>query len=202
MEFDFAGEHLSDEFGGYMNGGAQTGRLAAVTAIRRIKRNKGQELRDTKLRSKEVVSDEEKVRERRRSGSEQSSNKPLQRGTQLSPLTYKHGCKSGFSNILPDMFNRHYSVSRLENQPNILVALAALTTTCTTIPEYQQESAAYDPWSTWFVIAHFLRHPVVLTDWLSAITALGVDSLPSLANLSRSAWLSFCQTPSIRHKRK
>lgn len=32
----FAGEHLSDEFGGYMNGGAQTGRLAAVTAIRRI----------------------------------------------------------------------------------------------------------------------------------------------------------------------
>jgi len=73
----FAGEHLSDEFG-YMNGGAQTGRLAAVTAIRRIKRNKGQELRDTKLRSKEVVSDEEKVRERRRSGSEQSSNKPLQ----------------------------------------------------------------------------------------------------------------------------
>jgi len=45
-------------------------RLAAVTSAK--------ELRDTKLRSKEVVSDEEKVRERRRSGSEQSSNKPLQ----------------------------------------------------------------------------------------------------------------------------
>ncbi len=32
----FAGEHLSDEFYGYMNGGAQTGRLAAEVIARRI----------------------------------------------------------------------------------------------------------------------------------------------------------------------
>jgi monoamine oxidase len=32
----FAGEHLSDEFYGYMNGGAQTGRLAAETVLRII----------------------------------------------------------------------------------------------------------------------------------------------------------------------
>lgn len=32
----FAGEHLSDEFYGYMNGGAQTGRLAAEVVLRRI----------------------------------------------------------------------------------------------------------------------------------------------------------------------
>jgi monoamine oxidase len=29
----FAGEHLSDAFPGYMNGGAQTGRLAAATIL-------------------------------------------------------------------------------------------------------------------------------------------------------------------------
>jgi monoamine oxidase len=34
----FAGEHLSDEYYGYMNGGAQTGRLAAEVAIRKIQR--------------------------------------------------------------------------------------------------------------------------------------------------------------------
>ncbi|MDZ4871542.1 MAG: hypothetical protein CLLPBCKN_000930 [Chroococcidiopsis cubana SAG 39.79] len=32
----FAGEHVSDEFSGYMNGGAQTGRLAAATVLERI----------------------------------------------------------------------------------------------------------------------------------------------------------------------
>lgn len=32
----FAGEHLSDEFYGFMNGGAQTGRLAAETVIARL----------------------------------------------------------------------------------------------------------------------------------------------------------------------
>ncbi len=32
----FAGEHLSDEFGGYMNGGAQTGRLAAAVVAQMI----------------------------------------------------------------------------------------------------------------------------------------------------------------------
>ena len=29
----FAGEHLSDAFPGYMNGGAQTGRLAAAAIL-------------------------------------------------------------------------------------------------------------------------------------------------------------------------
>ncbi|MFM2315498.1 MAG: hypothetical protein RLZZ04_4776 [Cyanobacteriota bacterium] len=32
----FAGEHFSDEFYGYMNGGAQTGRLAALVIIENI----------------------------------------------------------------------------------------------------------------------------------------------------------------------
>lgn len=32
----FAGEHLSDEFGGYMNGAAQTGRLAAKVVLRSL----------------------------------------------------------------------------------------------------------------------------------------------------------------------
>ncbi len=36
----FAGEHLSDEFYGFMNGGAQTGRLAAQVVIGRIARQK------------------------------------------------------------------------------------------------------------------------------------------------------------------
>lgn len=35
----FAGEHLSDAFVGYMNGGAQTGRLAAVAAARALGRS-------------------------------------------------------------------------------------------------------------------------------------------------------------------
>jgi monoamine oxidase len=34
----FAGEHLSDEFYGFINGAAQTGRLAAELVIRRIKK--------------------------------------------------------------------------------------------------------------------------------------------------------------------
>jgi monoamine oxidase len=33
----FAGEHFSDEYYGYMNGGAQTGRLAAAVALRLLK---------------------------------------------------------------------------------------------------------------------------------------------------------------------
>jgi monoamine oxidase len=33
----FAGEHLSNEFAGYMNGAAQTGRLAAAVIIRKFK---------------------------------------------------------------------------------------------------------------------------------------------------------------------
>lgn len=33
----FAGEHLSDAFHGYMNGAAQTGRLAAEALIGRLK---------------------------------------------------------------------------------------------------------------------------------------------------------------------
>jgi monoamine oxidase len=40
VKFDrllFAGEHLSDEFYGYMNGGAQTGRLAAEAIVRELK---------------------------------------------------------------------------------------------------------------------------------------------------------------------
>lgn len=36
----FAGEHLSDEFYGYMNGGAQTGRLAALAVLKKIKKPK------------------------------------------------------------------------------------------------------------------------------------------------------------------
>ncbi|NJK55911.1 MAG: FAD-dependent oxidoreductase [Pleurocapsa sp. SU_5_0] len=32
----FAGEHFSDEFYGYMNGGAQTGRLAAQVITAKI----------------------------------------------------------------------------------------------------------------------------------------------------------------------
>lgn len=35
----FAGEHLSDEFYGFMNGAAQTGRLAAELVVRRIRRS-------------------------------------------------------------------------------------------------------------------------------------------------------------------
>jgi monoamine oxidase len=34
----FAGEHLSDAYYGYMNGGAETGRLAAQVVLRRIER--------------------------------------------------------------------------------------------------------------------------------------------------------------------
>jgi monoamine oxidase len=37
----FAGEHLSDEFYGYMNGAAQTGRLAAEVIIRKIQEQAG-----------------------------------------------------------------------------------------------------------------------------------------------------------------
>jgi monoamine oxidase len=36
----FAGEHLSDEFYGFMNGGAQTGRLAAQVVVSRVNRQK------------------------------------------------------------------------------------------------------------------------------------------------------------------
>jgi monoamine oxidase len=36
----FAGEHLSDAFYGFMNGGAQTGRLAAQVVVGRVKRQK------------------------------------------------------------------------------------------------------------------------------------------------------------------
>jgi monoamine oxidase len=32
----FAGEHTSDEYYGFMNGGAQTGRLAAEAVLRRL----------------------------------------------------------------------------------------------------------------------------------------------------------------------
>jgi monoamine oxidase len=32
----FAGEHTSDEYYGFMNGGAQTGRLAAEAALRKL----------------------------------------------------------------------------------------------------------------------------------------------------------------------
>ena len=32
----FAGEHTSDEYYGFMNGAAQTGRLAAEAALRRL----------------------------------------------------------------------------------------------------------------------------------------------------------------------
>ena len=32
----FAGEHLSDDYQGYMNGGAQTGRMAAMSLIKKL----------------------------------------------------------------------------------------------------------------------------------------------------------------------
>ena len=36
----FAGEHLSDEFYGFMNGAAQTGRLTAQAVVRQLKAQK------------------------------------------------------------------------------------------------------------------------------------------------------------------
>jgi len=57
----FAGEHLSDEF---RHTACQTGRLAAVTAIRRIQAQQRAEPRDNQIAVLyAVVSDEEKVRE-------------------------------------------------------------------------------------------------------------------------------------------